>query len=168
MTGMSRTPERRSATGARDKASVKVPPPLLYLIPFLVGVAVQLAVPIHFLPIGWVQFAAGVPLAVMGLAFFLTAVRTLVSAETDVVFTKSTSVIIDRAPYRVSRNPIYLGLSVMYIGAGIAVNSVWPLALFPVVLVLVLFLAIRPEERYLESKFGQPYRDYMSAVRRWL
>ena len=147
---------------------MKVPPPLLFLIPFLIGVAVQLAVPIRFLPLGWVQLAVGLPLAVMGLAFSLTATRTLMGAGTDLMFKKSTSVILDRGPYRLSRNPIYLGTSVVYIGAGIAVNSVWPLALFPVVVLLVLFRAIHPEERYLETKFGQPYRDYKSAVRRWL
>ena len=168
MIGMSRTLERRSATGAPDKAPVKVPPPLLYLIPFLVGVAVQLAVPIHFLPLGWVQFAAGVPLAVMGLAFFLTAVRTLVGAETDVVFTKSTTTVVIRGPYQLSRNPIYVGASTMFIGGAIAVNSVWTLALFPAAVLLVLFRAIRPEERYLEQKFGQGYLNYKSMVRRWL
>ena len=157
-----------TATGSTDKAPVKVPPPLFFLVPFLVGVGVQLAVPIHFLPLGWLQLAAGVPLAVMGLAVSLAAARTLVGAKTDLMFKKSTSVIIDRGPYRLSRNPIYLGTAVMYIGAGIAVNSVWPMALFPVVVLLVLSRAIRVEERYLETKFGQPYRDYKSAVRRWL
>ena len=157
-----------AATGSTDKAPVKVPPPLLFLIPFLIGVAVQLAVPIRFLPLGWVQLAVGLPLVVMGLAFSLTATRALMGAETDLMFKKSTSVILDRGPYRLSRNPIYLGTSGVYIGAGIAVNSVWPLALFPVVVLLVLFRAIRVEERYLETKFGQPYRDYKSAVRRWL
>lgn len=157
-----------TTTGSTDKAPVKVPPPLFFLISFLVGVAVQLAVPIRFLPLGWVQLAAGLPLVVMGLAFSLTAARKLMGAETDLMFTKSTSVILDRGPYRLSRNPIYIGASVMYIGAGIAVNSVWPLALFPVAIMLVLFRAILPEERYLETKFGQPYRDYKSAVRRWL
>ncbi len=157
-----------TVTGSTAKAPVKVPPPLLFLIPFLIGVAVQLTMPIHLMPLGWVQLAAGLPLVVLGLAFSLTAVRTLVGAETDLMFKKSTSVIIDGGPYRLSRNPIYIGASVMYIGAGIAVNSVWPLALFPVAVLLVLFRAIHPEERYLETKFGQPYRDYKSAVRRWL
>ena len=155
-------------TSSPDKAQVTVPPPLFFLVPFGVGVAVQLAVPIRFLPLGWIQLAAGLPLVVMGLAFSLTAARKLMGAETDLMFTKSTSVILDRGPYRLSRNPIYIGASVMYIGAGIAVNSVWPLALFPVAIMLVLFRAILPEERYLETKFGQPYRDYKSAVRRWL
>ena len=157
-----------TTTSSTDKAPVKVPPPLLFLIPFLIGVALQLTVPIRLLPLGWVQLAAGLPLVVMGLALSLTAVRTLVGAETDLMFKKSTSVILERGPYRLSRNPIYLGASVMYIRGTIAVNSVWPLALFPVAVLLVLFRAIHPEERYLESKFGQPYRDYKSAVRRWL
>ncbi len=151
-----------------DRAPVKVPPPLFFLVPFGVGVALQFAVPQAFLPTGWLQLAIGLPILGMGLAFALWTVRTLTSAGTDVVFTKSTTTVVIRGPYQRSRNPIYVGASTMFIGGAIAVNSVWPLALFPVAVLLVLFRAIRPEERYLEQKFGQGYLSYKSMVRRWL
>ena len=151
-----------------DRAPVKVPPPLFFLVPFGVGVALQFAVPQAFLPTGWLQLAIGLPILGMGLAFALWTVRTLTSAGTDVVFTKSTTTVVIRGPYQLSRNPIYVGASTMFIGGAIAVNSVWPLALFPVAVLLVLFRAIRPEERYLEQKFGQGYLSYKSMVRRWL
>ena len=147
---------------------MKVPPPLFFLVPFGVGVALQFAVPQAFLPTGWLQLAIGLPILGMGLAFALWTVRTLTSAGTDVVFTKSTTTVVIRGPYQLSCNPIYVGASTMFIGGAIAVNSVWPLALFPVAVLLVVFRAIRPEERYLEQKFGQGYLSYKSMVRRWL
>ena len=153
---------------ATDRAPVKVPSPLFFLIPFGVGVGLQFAVPQAFLPTGWLQLAIGLPILGMGLAFALWTVRTLTSAGTDVVFTKSTTTVVIRGPYQLSRNPIYVGASTMFIGGAIAVNSVWPLALFPVAVLLVVFRAIRPEERYLEQKFGQGYLSYKSMVRRWL
>ena len=155
-------------TSSPDKAQVTVPPPLFFLVPFGVGVAVQFTAPLPFLPTGWLQLALGLPIVGLGLVALLWAVKTLTGAGTDLMFTKATTAVLRQGPYRFSRNPLYLGVSVVYIGAGIAVNSVWPLALFPVAVLLALFRAIRVEERYLETKFGQPYRDYKSAVRRWL
>ena len=151
-----------------DKAPVRVPPPLLFLIPFGVGAAVQFVAPQLFLPTGGLQLAIGLPIMGIGLAFALWAVRTLTSAETDLMFTKSTTTVVIQGPYQLSRNPIYVGASTMFLGGAIAVNSVWPLALFPAAVLLVLFRAIRPEERYLEQKFGQGYLNYKSMVRRWL
>jgi protein-S-isoprenylcysteine O-methyltransferase Ste14 len=56
----------------------------------------------------------------------------------------------------------------MYIGGAFVMNSMWPLALLPIVLGLLFLLVIRREEAYLADAFGQQYASYRSRVRRWL
>jgi protein-S-isoprenylcysteine O-methyltransferase Ste14 len=63
---------------------------------------------------------------------------------------------------------MYLGMALAYVGCVMLVNSVWCVLFLPVVLTLAYVLAIRPEERYLTSKFGEPYRRYCADVRRWI
>ena len=153
--------------GGKDTAGVIAPPPVIYLAFLLIGLGADRLWPAAVLSQG-PRYAAGIGVIALGLALGFAAVREFRRHNTSVKPHEPATALITGGPYRYSRNPIYLGASVMYIGAGIAVNSVWPLALFPVAVLLVLFRAIRVEERYLETKFGQPYRDYKSAVRRWL
>jgi protein-S-isoprenylcysteine O-methyltransferase Ste14 len=70
--------------------------------------------------------------------------------------------------YRLSRNPMYTGLAIAYLGLALLLGSWWPLALWPLVIVAVRQLVIRPEEQYLTQRFGQTYAGYQSRVRRWL
>ena len=73
-----------------------------------------------------------------------------------------------RGPYRFTRNPMYLQMVLVCIGVGIAFNNYWILLLTPLVAWGLYICAIRPEEAYLEEKFGDEYRSYKSRVRRWL
>jgi protein-S-isoprenylcysteine O-methyltransferase Ste14 len=75
---------------------------------------------------------------------------------------------IEEGPYRLSRNPLYVGLLVLYLGVALLAPTFWGLVLFPAAVVLVLWGAIRPEERFLHERFGAPYDDYTRRVRRWL
>jgi protein-S-isoprenylcysteine O-methyltransferase Ste14 len=70
--------------------------------------------------------------------------------------------------YRLSRNPMYTGLAIAYLGLALLFGSWWPLTLWLLVIVVVRQLVIRPEEDYLTQRFGQAYTDYQSRVRRWL
>jgi protein-S-isoprenylcysteine O-methyltransferase Ste14 len=71
-------------------------------------------------------------------------------------------------PYRFSRNPMYVGLTLFQLGLGLLLNSVWISALALPALALVHFKAVLPEERYLFTKFGDSYREYLGRVRRYL
>jgi protein-S-isoprenylcysteine O-methyltransferase Ste14 len=81
---------------------------------------------------------------------------------------QETSAIIDEGPFRVSRNPLYLGLLALYVGLALLAPTVWGLLLSPAAMLLLEWGAIRPEERYLHERFGAPYDDYRRRVRRWL
>lgn len=80
----------------------------------------------------------------------------------------STSRILDRGPFRVSRNPLYLGLIALVVGLALLWPSFWALVLTPIGIAGLWWGAIVPEERYLHEKFGDEYDAYRARTRRWL
>ena len=88
--------------------------------------------------------------------------------ETGLLPGQPTSALIEVGPYRLSRNPLYVGMLVLYLGVALLVPTFWGLALFPVAVLLVHWGAIRPEERFLRKQFGTQYDEYTERVRRWL
>lgn len=81
---------------------------------------------------------------------------------------QATFSIIEEGPYRLSRNPLYVGMLALYLGLALLIPTFLGLVLFPAAVFLVLWGAIRPEERFLHERFGAPYDDYARRVRRWL
>jgi protein-S-isoprenylcysteine O-methyltransferase Ste14 len=88
--------------------------------------------------------------------------------DTGLLPGQPTDALIEEGPYRFSRNPLYVGLLALYLGLALLAPTFWGLALFPVAVLLILWGAIRPEERFLRERFGAPYDDYTRRVRRWL
>ena len=88
--------------------------------------------------------------------------------ETGLLPGQATRTVIVEGPYRHSRNPLYLGLLALYLGVALLAPTFWGLVLVPVAVLLVLWGAILPEERFLHDRFGAPYDDYRRRVRRWL
>lgn len=81
---------------------------------------------------------------------------------------KSTPHIEDRGPFKVTRNPMYLQMVLACIGIAIATANWWILILTPIGAWALQELAIKPEEKYLEEKFGSTYLEYKQKVRRWI
>ena len=79
-----------------------------------------------------------------------------------------TEAMIAEGPYRLSRNPLYVGLLALHVALALLTGSLWAVASFPVAALLVLWGAIVPEERFLHERFGAPYDEYAQRVRRWL
>ncbi|MDL9979043.1 methyltransferase family protein [Microbacterium sp. ASV49] len=79
-----------------------------------------------------------------------------------------TTTIVQTGPYRVSRNPLYVGLLALYLGLALLIPTFWGLVLFPVAVLLTLWGSILPEERFLHEQFGADYDEYARRVRRWL
>jgi protein-S-isoprenylcysteine O-methyltransferase Ste14 len=71
-------------------------------------------------------------------------------------------------PYSFSRNPMYIGWTLIYLGTALAANSVWMIALLPIVMVFTHVTDVRNEERFLAEKFGNEYLEYQGRVRRYL
>ena len=89
-------------------------------------------------------------------------------AKTGVNPNRPTTVLLTGGPFRLSRNPMYLGMVVQYVGLALLFNSLWAIVLLPLALVVVNLTVIKREEWCLEQKFGQEYQAYKARVRRWI
>ena len=150
-----------------DHAQVPVPPPLVYLGAVVLGVGIDLAIPLPVLPQA-AALAAGAALLIVSAAVFGWAVRTLFAAGEHPEPDRPTAAIVSSGPYRFSRNPLYLAMAVFTVGVALLVNSGWGLTLVAPAVIAIHYLAIALEERYLEGKFGDDYRSYRGRVRRWI
>jgi protein-S-isoprenylcysteine O-methyltransferase Ste14 len=150
---------------------VPFPPPFLFVAGFLGGLAlerwgarVQVAtgeLRVVSVLAGWLGVIAGMCLAGWGLLAFFRA-------RTAIVPIRPARRLVASGPYRFSRNPMYVGLSVLYLGLALLFNVAWPMMLFPLVVLSLDRLVIRREERYLADAFGESYTMYRQRVRRWL
>ena len=144
-----------------------IPPPLYYAAGLAGGMAINAVVA---LPLGGhpATAVAGVVVATLGLALTFAGVAAVIRHRTTIVPHHPVATLLTGGAYRLSRNPMYTGLAIAYLGLALLLDSCWPLALWPLVLVAVRRLVIRAEEQYLTQRFGQTYTDYQSRVRRWL
>lgn len=147
---------------------LKVKPPLVGFALIGIGVGIHFALPATIFPEGWIQFAVGIPLIIGGFAFGMAANMSFHRAGTDDRFSKPTSVIVRHGIFRFTRNPMYVGMIVIVLGAMLTLNSAWSLLVLPVLFLYLQYGVIRREEEYLEQWFGDGYRDYRSKVRRWI
>ena len=81
---------------------------------------------------------------------------------------KPTTAIVTTGPYRLTRNPAYLGMALTYVGIALMSDALWVLLPLPVVLAVIDRAVIAREERYLERKFGDEYLDFKRRRRRWV
>ena len=153
-----------------DTAGVAVRPPLLFLAGLAAGIAVEFLWPLGagLANAHPAQIGAGLVLAVVGAVLMAAAMRRFAAAGTNVPTVLPSTALVTTGIYARSRNPIYLGLTAIYAGLAVALNAWWSVLLLVPVLVIMQVGVIKREERYLERKFGDAYRDYSSRVRRWL
>lgn len=111
---------------------------------------------------------AGAFLMVLGILLIGWGMLTFARARTAILPMRPASRLVDHGPYRVSRNPMYTGMSLLYLGAMLILNWGWALVMFPIVLIVLYKLVISREEAYLLAEFGDEYRDYCRRVRRWI
>jgi protein-S-isoprenylcysteine O-methyltransferase Ste14 len=151
----------------QDKAGVVAPPPLIYLVPLVLGLLLSWRFPTPSLPrtmargLGWPLVGGGVLL----LGWFEWAMR---RAGTPTNPYKPVSGIVTEGPFRYTRNPAYLSMTMIYVGVATLANALWAVLLLPVALLVIRRGVIEREERYLEHKFGEEYLRYKARVRRWI
>jgi protein-S-isoprenylcysteine O-methyltransferase Ste14 len=146
---------------------VRFPPPLVYLLAILIGIAIDRFVPIRVLPaslIGWL----GGALVMLFVIITVLSFRELIKSRTTFRADRTVSAVLTTGPYRYSRNPLYIALSILQLGVGIWMNNVWVVMLLVPTIAWIRWRVIASEERYLIVKFGQAYLDYQAKVRRWL
>jgi protein-S-isoprenylcysteine O-methyltransferase Ste14 len=151
----------------RDSAGVIAPPPLIYLGGLAVGFVIEALLPGSSVP-GAVRWVGGGVLVVAGLALLASFNTAFGRKGTAVEPWKPTTAIVTTGPYRLTRNPAYLGMALLYVGIALLAGAVWALVPLPFVLIVIDRAVIAREERYLERKFGREYLDYKAGVRRWI
>jgi protein-S-isoprenylcysteine O-methyltransferase Ste14 len=154
-------------TGARHDRRSTLPTAVVYLVAFLLGVALQAWLPLPFLPrpLAW---GIGGALTAAEVVLMATAASTLLRGHGTLNTTAPSHALVTAGPYRVSRNPLYLALVLLYRGLACLLGVVWALPLLLPLVVYTQVGVIAREERYLERAFGDAYRSYRSRVRRWL
>lgn len=148
---------------------VRFPPPLIYVTALVIGWILERRV--RALPLRGdpdLVSTLGLLLVALGLALTAWGLLTFRAARTAIIPMRGASRLVDHGPYRFTRNPMYTGFTLMYLGAAAIMYSAWPLLALPIVVALLVRLVIEREERYLQDAFGSDYADYRARVRRWL
>ncbi len=166
---MAMDPAKQHATDT-ETAGLIVRPPLLYLGALLVGSVLDrlLPLPVPVPGTGLFHWIAGGALILLGLALAAAGIRNFSAAGTPVQSVKPTRALVTTGIHGRSRNPIYLGMFLIYGGIGIAAYSPWILAVTLPLAIVIRYGIVAREEAYLEQRFGHAYRDYKARVRRWL
>ena len=145
-----------------------IPVPFVFVLAYLIGVALQALFPVPFAPAtrtaaniaGWILMLVGVSLAVWAQVIFRRLGTTTVPGQ-------QSAALVTWGPYRFSRNPMYIALTLMYLGEAGIIGQLWPLPLLVGVLIYANGTLVPFEERHLEQTFGESYRSYRERVRRW-
>ncbi len=151
----------------RDNPGIKVPPPLIYLLPLLLGLILDRKAHLPFLPSGVVRIL-GWPLIGCGVLIAGWWRKTMRDADAPVRTDRPVPRLTTAGPFGYSRNPAYLSLAMIYAGIAIVRNSLWAILFLPLVLIVIQREVIGREERYLERTFGEDYLSYRAQVRRWM
>lgn len=150
-----------------DHAQVTVNPFLIYIASALIALALQKIVPLPFLEKTAAQ-GIGALLIMSNLIAGLPALIGMISVRTSPNPNRPTTALVLSGTFRISRNPMYLGLTFVYCGVVTILQLPWGLIFLPLVIWLLTIWVIIPEEKYLEEKFGTEYLNYKSKVRRWI
>jgi len=151
----------------------QTPPSPRFYPPVLLLMAVVLMVVLHYvLPVArwlaWPWRALGaLPIAVAVLVGFWGAVQFRRHDTTIIPFEQSTA-LIAKGPYRYSRNPLYISMTLILVGLWILLGSLSPVVVVPLFVWWISTRFIANEERHLEAQFGRTYLEYKTKVRRWL
>ncbi|MDH4092976.1 MAG: isoprenylcysteine carboxylmethyltransferase family protein [Cyclobacteriaceae bacterium] len=153
----------------KDSPGVYFPPPLLYVLTFFLSILVQ-----RFIPLSMAFFNSEIA-GIAGKIWIGIAVALVLPALIRFFRTKNTVILIKPANslqtagiYSFTRNPMYLGLLILYMGIAFHIGNWWTFMLVPILILIVNRFVIRNEEEYLERAFGKDYLEYKNRVRRWI
>ena len=151
-----------------DSPAFRIWPPLALGVPLTAGLVLTAAagdpLSIASLATRWI----GGALAVAFVLWNGWTLWVMATNRTAILPGGATVLILQSGPFRLSRNPLYVGLIALDVAVALLVQSFWALVFVPIGVVALSWGAIRPEERYLSGKFGSEYQAYRARVRRWL
>jgi protein-S-isoprenylcysteine O-methyltransferase Ste14 len=150
-----------------DHSKITIDAPVLLAIAIVLTILLQQVVPLPFFP-SLPSRILGAILFVSGFALGFPALRGMLQARTSPNPHRPTTALVRHASYRITRNPMYLGMLISYAGLSIFFRNPWFIVFLPLLVWLFTVWVIIPEEKYLAEKFGSDYLDFKSRVRRWI
>lgn len=153
-----------------DIPGVIAPPPLIFLGYLLAGIALEyLVIRTQGLDMpGSLRWTVVALFVLAGLALIASALGRFRAAGTPAPPWQPTTAFVAQGVYRWTRNPMYLGMTLAYLGLAVAANAPVALWLFVPLIMTMHYGVIAREERYMIAKFGVPYINYAHRVPRWL
>jgi protein-S-isoprenylcysteine O-methyltransferase Ste14 len=152
---------------SKDSPEVISYPPAVYAGAFGLGALLNWLVPLRSYVCesshiaGWIMGFLGTMLGLWGVHAFHRA-------GTAVRPRRPVTALVTNGPFRYSRNPLYVGMTIIYLGMTLQLGSWWPLATLIPALAMVHWRIVLREEQFLENRFGENYRAYKAHVRRWI
>ena len=148
---------------------LKIPPPLVAVVTAAGMFLLARSLPLVTLPPAWNSGVALV-LLVLGALIDLGGLMAFRRSKTTVnpMTPQRTTALVSTGVYRLTRNPMYLGMVFILLAWAVYLSSAWALVGVPVFMAYITRFQIQPEERALAARFGQGYADYCARVRRWL
>ena len=156
-----------SATMGAPEAPRRVYPPVYFLA------ALMAIAGLHFLlpELRWLErpatYAGGL-FVLVGLILALVSSELFRRSGTTIKPFEPSTALVTRGPFRLSRNPMYLGMVLVLFGCAILLGTVWPLPVIPLFIWLITSRFIVHEEQMMEQVFGDEYRAYRRRTRRWI
>ena len=145
----------------------RILPPVYFLIALIAMMTLHYFVPGARLFDSPLRYS-GIFLVVAGIALVLWAAVLFRQAGTAIRPFQESAALVAGGPYRVTRNPMYVGMVGVLLGVSVLLGSTTPLLVVPAFAILIDFRFIRAEEAILETRFGSAYTEYKSKVPRWL
>lgn len=146
-----------------------IPVPWVFVLSYLIGVVLESAWPLEAHAVKTLPriSIAGVVLFCIGIALAAWGWVTFRKARTTTVPGRASSQLVTWGPYRFCRNPMYVGLTIAYLGEAGILHQVWPVFLLPLTLAYINWVVIPVEEAKLQEVFGDEYEQYRGRVGRW-
>ncbi len=150
----------------KDYPDVIAKPPVIYGTALFLGWIMDFIIPTRFFPM-LVRVLLGATFIIVGVALMVQAVKLFRKANTNIATDKPAYTFVKGGIYSITRNPMYISLSLIYIGIAIALDNLWILLLAAPVIYIINTWVVEIEEEYLQRKFGKEYTEYISLVPRW-
>lgn len=150
-----------------DHPTTKIDAPVLLVVAIAITVILQWFAPLPFFPSLPSRILGGI-LVISGLALGMPAFRGMLKAKTSPNPHRPTNALVFEGTYRITRNPMYLSMLIIYAGISTFLQNPWFIPFLSILAWLFTSWVIIPEEEYLEKKFGQEYLNFKSRVRRWI
>src|SRR6185312_11741400 len=153
----------------KDSPGVYIPPPLIYILTFLAAIFIQKIVAINN-AVFRLQLTklVGILMLAISLVFLYTSLRKFFLTKNTLILIKPAASLQTTGVYNISRNPMYVSLTLIYLGLTCLIGNWWNIILFPILFFILQEYIIKREEKYLERAFGIEYTNYKRKVRRWL